>query len=450
MRMASTDLTLMQLSPIEDIIGDLTSCQLFAIFEELAQDGGSLASIPRHARIEGLLRVVSALEEDYSDVFGRLITETAAHLQWSEDMVRYVIQDFFSLLSETSLHTFLESEIGPESAEQTFVSNRHRGAQHMLVAPEVVLHILSAGVPTSAIEAMILSLAAGVPCVIRTSSRERAAARFFLNVLRMETPELARHVAVVTWPHDDLKFAERIAEARPTIVFHGSEASIHTFAQSLPTSVPVHTFGHRISFGLVSPGAQLTDETIRVLARRIAQDATLFEGRGCMSMQTLFVMPHASQLDLAERIAKSLIDDGFPALADRFERTSPPEHIAAEHMQQIGVAEFAGSAHTSPLGNALVWDEPALRSSPGWRHLHLSTVSDFEVLLDAISPYRHALSTAGIYLDTRRTQSTAKLLGQAGVRRICPIGRMQRPLILSAHDGQQRIRPWFRICDLEG
>lgn len=450
MRMASTDLTLMQLSPIEDIIGDLTSCQLFAIFEELAADGGDLASIARHERIAGILRVISALEEDYTDVFGRLITETAAHLRWSEDMVRYVIRDFFSLLSDTSLHTFLESEIGPESAEQTFVSHHRRGAQHMLVAPEVVLHILSAGVPTSAIEAIILSLAAGVPCVIRTSSRERAAARFFLNIMRTEAPELARHVAVVTWPHDDPSFAERIAEAQPTIVFHGSEASIHAFEQSLPQPTKIHAFGHRISFGLVSPGAHLTQETIRVLAHRIARDVTLFEGRGCMSMQSLFVMPHASQLDLAERIADALINDAFPAIDKEFPRTPPPEDIAAEHMQQIGVAEFSGNAHTSPLGNALVWEEPALRSSPGWRHLHLSTVSDFEVLLDAISPYRHALSTAGIYLDTRRTQSTAKLLGQAGVRRICPIGRMQRPLILSAHDGQQRIRPWFRICDLEG
>jgi len=448
--MASTDLTLMQLSPIEDIIGDLTACQLFAIFEELAADGGALDSIPRHERIRRLIRVVRAFETEYLDVFGRLVTETAAHLSWSETMVRYVIKDFFSLLSETSLHTFLDSEIGPETAEQTFVSHPKRGAQSMLVPPEVVLHILSASVPTTAIEAMILSIAAGVPCVIRTSAHERASARFFLNVLRMEAPELARHIAVVTWPHDNPAFATRIAEARPTVVFHGSDTSIQRFYQSLPTFTRVHPFGHRISFGLISPGAALTQETIRLLAEDIARDVTLFEGRGCMSMQTLFVMPHAAQKDLALRIQDALIEHGFPTLREAFPRTPAPDDIAAAQMQQIGVAEFEGTVRQSPDGNALVWKTAALRSSPGWRHLHICSVPDFETLMDAISPHRHALSTAGVYLDTRRAHSTAKLLAQAGVRRICPIGRMQRPLILSAHDGQPRIRPWFQICDLEG
>lgn len=448
--MASTDLTLMQLSPIEDIIGDLTACQLFAIFEELSQDAGALDSLSRTERIRSLVRVTRAFETEYNDVFGRLITETAAHLNWSEAMVRYVIQDFFSLISEHSLHTFLESEIGPESAEQTFVSHPQRGAQHMLVPPDVVLHILAASVPTSAIEAIILSLAAGVPCVVRTSSEERASARFFLNVMRMVAPELARHAAVVTWPHDNPAFAERIAEAQPTVVFHGSDTSIHTFYQSLPKLTHLHTFGHRVSFGLVAPGASLTEESIRVLARKISRDITLFEGRGCMSMQTLFVMPHASQKDLAERIANQLVDDALPRIAKNFPRTTPPNTVAAEQMQQIGVAEFNGSARTSPHGNALVWHAPALRSSPGWRHLNLSTVNDFETLLDAISPHKHTLSTAGVYLDTRRAQSTAKLLAHAGVRRICPIGRMQRPLMLTAHDGQLRVRPWFRLCDFEG
>lgn len=448
--MASTDLTLMQLSPIEDIIGDLTACQLFAIFEELSSDGGALDSIPRHERIRRLIRVVRAFETDYIEVFGRLVTETAAHLSWSETMVRYVIKDFFSLLSETSLHTFLESEIGPETVEQTFVSHPKRGAQHMLVPPEVVLHILSASMPTTAIEAMILSVAAGIPCVIRTSAHERASARFFLNVMRMEAPELARHIAVVTWPHDNPAFAERIAEAKPTVVFHGSDRSIHQFYQSLPTLTAVHPFGHRISFGLISPGASLTDQSIRVLSEEIARDVTLFEGRGCMSMQTLFVMPHASQKDLATKIADALIEHGFPAMHAEFPRTPPPRDIAAQHMQQIGVAEFSGAARNSPHGNALLWNDAQLRSSPGWRHLHICTISDFEALLHALTPHRHALSTAGVYLDTRRAHSTAKLLAQAGVRRICPIGRMQRPLILSAHDGRPRIRPWFQICDLEG
>lgn len=448
--MASTDLTSTQMSPLEDIIGALKPCQFGAILDDLSVHGATLRAIPRRERVRRIVQVVRSLQTDQAAIAHRLITECSSQIGWSEAMTRYVLHDCLKLMSEAALHALLHDELGPESTEDTFSANTWRATQRMLVPPEAVVHVLSSTVPTTAIEAIVLSLAAGVPCLIRTSQHERAAGRFFLHALRYEAPELAEHVAVITWPHDDERFAIELAKYRPTIVFHGSDESLRSFRQSLPQELDIHGFGHRIGFGLITPHETLTRRKQEDLADQIALDATLFEGGGCMSMQTLFVLPHPTQRDLPVQLARLLVERSFPKIAQQFPRLPLPVDVAAQHMQELGVAAFSGQAFAGEAGNALVWREPALRSSPGWRHLNICSVPNLDAVLDAIGPYRDTLSTAGVYMHNQTLRCTATLLGQAGVRRICPIGRMQRPVLLRAHDGHPKIRPWFRLCDLEG
>lgn len=448
--MASPDLTRTQMSPREDIVGALQPHQLSAIVEELAQGGASLRAMPRAARVDAIVRAITSLKQENAHIFQRLITESAGQLGWSEAMARFVLQDLLKLMSAPGLMTLLHDELDHESHEQTFVANTWRATQRMLVAPEVVVHILSSTVPTTAIEALVFSLAAGVPCLLRSSQHELAAGRFFLRVLREAAPELAEHAAVVTWPSDDERFVAAITPHRPQIVFHGSDRSLHRFRKSLNEELPVQAFGHRISFAVIAPPAPLSSHAIDALADGLALDATLFEGQGCMSPQTVFVLPHPAQKDLAKRLATQLTERAFPALAERFPRGPVPPKIAAAQMQQIGVASFTGRALQGAAGNALLWDQVELRDAPGWRHLHLCTLSNLEALVDALEPYRHQLSTAGIHIHPRSLQSASQLLARMGVRRVCPIGHMQRPVLLRSHDGQRRVRPWFQSCDLEG
>lgn len=448
--MASTDLTSIQMSPHEDIVGVLKPSQLRAILEELAFGQPTLRAIPRHQRIEGLVQTVRALKNEESAIYQRLITECADQISWSEAMTKHVLDDLLKLISTPSLTTLLHDELGPETNEDRFQSNPWRATLRYLRPPEVVVHILAATVPTTPIEAILLSIAAGVPCLIRSSEHERAAGRFFLSALRKVAPELADHVAVVTWPSDDELFSHALAHTRPQIVFHGSDESIHNFRCSVPDELQIQAMGHRISFGVLAPDGPLTRKTLLELCDQIALDATLFEGMGCMSLQTLFVLPHPSQKDLARTVARILVEQSFPKIEATFPRQPLPIDIAAAHMQQLGVVAFAGKAFQGSDGNALLWKEVELRSSPGWRHLHVCNAPHLDAVFEALAPYRDNLSTAGMYLPQERAESVAKLLAQSGVRRICRFGHMQRPIFLRAHDGQPRLRAWFQSCDLEG
>lgn len=448
--MASPDISFTQMLPDDDLVGELTPARLASVLQDLIDEGASLRKLTRHERIEGLHAVCAALRDAADHQRRRMATEAAASTGWSAAMVNRILDDLLTLLSQAGISTLLNEELGEEDAANTFRAHRLRATTRLLVAPELVVHVLSGNVPTTAIEAMVLSLAAGVPALIRTSSRERSTARFFLAALRERAPELARHLAVVSWNAEDPSFMRELDRRSPLIVVHGSDDTINRFRHHTTEPTRLLSFGHRVSFGLIEADERLPGSTITQLAERFALDASLFEGGGCMSPQTLFVIPHPSQPDLPRRLARALAEEGFPAVAERYPRPQTPTEIAAAQMQQVGVAAFVGKAFETPSGNALCWSETQLRSSPGYRHVHVVGAASLEDVIAALQPYRAHLSTAGLHVPESRMSDVSRQLAHAGVRRLCPPGRMQRPVLLRAHDGRPRLRDWFTSCDREG
>lgn len=448
--MATHDLTQLQMFPDADVARALTPTQLQNGIEGLQANAGALAQIPREERILALVATCQSLLVPNASRMQRMVTECASESGWSEAMVRFVIQDLLRLLDVPGLQTLLTGELGPATHDSTFITNTHRATQRMLVPPTCVAHILAATVPTTAIEALVLTLAAGIPCLIRTSTAGRVSARFFLAALRDHAPELARHAAVVTWDSGDDAFHQALQATKPTLVVHGSDTTIQSIQRAFDAPLPLFGYGHRYSFGLVAPKQAMTKGQLENLAIRIATDASLFEGGGCMSPQSIFVLPPAAQPHLDEELAEAIVRRGFAAAQNQFPRATPPADVAARQMQECGVATFTGKAFTSPEGNALVWRTPELRSSSGFRHLHVARVRSFEELLTVLGPSRHNLSTAGVELLGRESSEIHALLASVGVRRICTIGRMQRPLLLRAHDGIPRVAAWFHACDVEG
>lgn len=448
--MASRDLTQTQFLPDDEVLGTLKPHQFASALQELRDNADALRAIPRDVRIDAVVRICEGLLTNELGIFARLVTECAAQNGWSEAMVRLVLTDLLRLLSRPGLATLLHDELGPQSADASFASHAYRATQRLLVPPSVVVHIMAATVPTAIIEAFVLSLAAGVPVLVRASREEPITARFFVHALRHFAPELSPYVAAVTWDHNDTRFADAIQEVSPVVVVHGSDASVRAVRHALNEHVVVHGHGHRISFGVIAPDEALTQGRIEELAHDIALDAALFEGGGCMSPQTLFVLPPPAQPRLHSLLAEAIAQRAFPTLHEHLPMATPPVDVAADHMQQRGVATFVGECHEGPAGTVLLWHEPTLRSSHGYRHLHLARIRSLDDVLDALRPYQHQLSTAALFASDRARRSFAPLLAHAGVRRICPFGRMQRPVLLRAHDGLPRLRHWFQICDMEG
>lgn len=448
--MVAADLAHLQLIPGDDIAGELSASQLLQALRKLEANGAKLQAICRHERVHSLARTCRAILDMELAKLELLAAACAQETGWSEQMIRRTTGEFLRLIDEPGLTTLLTDELGPGTRENTFTSSTYRATRRRLVPPPSVVHIMASTVPTASMEAIILSVAAGVPCLIRTSREGRLSARLFLRALREHAPELAEHVAVVTWSPDDESIYPVIDQCRPHIVVHGSDETIFAIKSRLKSPVEISSFGHRYSFGLVAPADALTQGQMKRLAESIALDASLFEGGGCMSPQSIYVLPPASQPNLALELAQLIASHGFPAIDAELPRGKVPTDIAAAHMQQCGLAAFTGKSWSSAVGNVLLWGTLSMRTSPGWRHLNVEKLSSTEDLFNVLAPWRDNLSTAGIYVHDAISNELSLTLSRAGIRRICPIGRMQRPVLLRAHDGLPRVRPWFRICDIEG
>lgn len=219
----------------------------------------------------------------------------------------------------------------------------------------------------------------------------------------------------------DQTVAEVRAQARPgtTVYGHGHAWSCAWVTdQELPSDP-------RIPQGFASPW------------RRLAADAALYDGRGCLSPSVVFTpLP---------------LDRALDALAEAMEAAQARWPRGAIHPAEAAL-ERQHRARTKVLGQ--------LRTSPGWslhglEPAHLSphslprslAIVSVPALSDAVacaSRWGRALSTVGTD-DPRAAQPWL----QAGATRICPIGRMQRPPLNRVHDGVYWISQTFRATGTE-
>ena len=164
--MASPDISFTQMLPDDDLVGELTPARLASVLQDLIDEGESLRRLARHERIEALHEVCAALRDPADHQRQRMATEAAASTGWSAAMVNRILDDLLTLLSRAGISTLLNEELGEEDAANTFRAHRLRATTRLLVAPELVVHVLSGNVPTTAIEAMVLSLAAAASALV--------------------------------------------------------------------------------------------------------------------------------------------------------------------------------------------------------------------------------------------------------------------------------------------
>ena len=446
--MASPDLSYTQMLPSGDVTGELSPSQIEALTTQLCADHRALEELGRQERVRMIARTCAWLAED-GELLARMVTEGSAHTGYHPETLRQSLVELLGLFTPAALLSLLEDELGPEVPAGAVTSHRLRATERVLSSPRCCVQIHAATVPTAAMEGLLLSLCAGVPTIIRTSDHERATARFALKALRRRAPTLARHAAVVSWPSASDAHVRAAALAHPLFVCHGSDHSIAAVRAAVEDQAEVMGYGHRLSCLVIAPSTAMTGPAITRLADAIALDCALFEGQGCMSPQTAFVVPPADQPELAEQLAEALIRSALPRCAEQLPRGVMPPAVAAEQMQLAGVAAFTGHAERTAAGTVLRHDDGAFHPSPGWRLLHVSRCVSEAALFEALETQRHHLSTAGLYCNDPDQERLAQRLAAVGFRRVCRPGRMQRPVLLRAHDGVPRVRDWFRICDIE-
>jgi hypothetical protein len=303
-------------------------------------------------------------------------------------------------------------------------------AQSPQTPPCDALAILPGNVIGPTIATAYCAAAAGTRLLLKSSSRELALAEIVAAQFATLRPELASGLSTMRWSGGDEDFEGKIFRSVRRIVAFGSDDTIGDIRRRAPAGVTVIGYGSSYSVGYVAAASDRT-----AAASAAALDVALFDQRGCLSPQTIYVEgDEAKAIVFAHALA-----DQLASLAERLPRARAGENeraAAAEFLRRLRVRAMAPVTHaldTVLLGNELAgapnyivgvedFGEPVCAGFG--RIVIVKPATGIAEAARAISSLKHRLDTIGVAgVEAGREAAFAA----CGARRICTLGEMQRP-----------------------
>lgn len=305
--------------------------------------------------------------------------------------------------------------------------------------PAVTAVWLAGSVPTAAFSAILLPLLAGSAVYVKPASADRRSPRLFVESLRAVDEKLAAAVA--------LGADERALEQADAVVLHGSDETLRELRARVPVDRPLVVHGHKFSAAAVGRDAPLA-----AAADALAFDASLWDGRGCLSPAYAFVedVPAGRAQSFGEALAAALeraasaLPRGALSDAERAWLHDARASFAARDDARVWLSR-------APLAWSLVLSD--FRGAPPFagqlRCLPLVRVNSLEEVESWCASFAPHLSTLAHAGFGARAEALVPAALRAGASRVCPLGRMQLPPLDWRHDGVDPLRSLVRALDRE-
>ncbi len=278
-----------------------------------------------------------------------------------------------------------------------------------------VLVVLASNLPGLAVQPLLPALALRRPILLKSPSAEPLFTPVLVAGLSRRLPALGTAVAALTWRGGDRELEGPLLSAVSRIVAYGDDASVDDLASRAPGRVA--RFGAKASLALLA-----ADAVIPEAARGLARDVALFDQRGCLSVQAVFVEgDDGAAARMATVLARELAE-----LADRWPPGPVDPAAAARLHQTTAELQMRGLPVSSAgLGRGTVWVEPELRFSPsaGLRSVAVHPVRSLRRVPEALHEWSGRLqgaAVAGSVPDSVRGE-----LAALGVSRFTEPGRLQ-------------------------
>lgn len=307
-------------------------------------------------------------------------------------------------------------------------------ALEQLPAPGVgltALAVLPGNVVGPTIATAFCAAMAGATVMLKSSSRELCLAEIVANQFESLGPPLAGTLHAMRWTGGDADFEAKIFPLVSRVVAFGDDATIKDISRRAPRTTSVIGYGSAFSIGLVPAGADIVEA-----AGSAASDIALFDQRGCLSPQTLYVegdearaivFAHALRLAL-ERTGRFLPR----APAGEAEKAAVAEFIRRLLVRALPPKTHALETviigpHTAGIPEYVVGVEPWSRPvCAGFGRIAIvKPTINIEQAALAAGTLQDQLDTVGVAGAISPQTRTA--LAACGALRICKLGEMQRP-----------------------
>ena len=299
------------------------------------------------------------------------------------------------------------------------------------VARSAVLAILPGNVLGPAIATAYCAAAAGATLMLKSSSRELCLANVVAEQFESLGPPIAGTLKALRWTGGDEDFESKIFPLASRIVVFGDDATIADVERRAPRKGTVLGYGSAYSLGYVPGGSDIT-----AASTAAASDVALFDQRGCLSPQTIYVEgDEAKAILFAHALSGALAQVG--RALPRGRAGDAEKAAVAEFIRRLMVRALAPKTHA--LDTVIIG--PNFGGVPEFvvgveafsaptcagfgRIVAVKPVNSASQAAGAAKTLGHRLDSIGVASELSTTLRDA--FADCGASRLCSLGEMQRP-----------------------
>lgn len=383
-----------------------------------------------------------------------LLPSTAA---LSPEMAEAVLDEMAADWTAARLSALLDAELGRPSALNGFVElGGPRPDSDLLrtmaVGPRLCVQIVAGSVPGVGVSALLRSLLVKAPTLLKPGRGDVVLPVLFARTLAEVDGGLGAAAAVVYWPGGSTALEDAALARAEVVTGYGSDRTVSELRARTPITARFVAYHHRVSVGVVGREA-LAAADLPAVAAEVARAVALFDQRGCVSPQLVYV--EAGGERSAEAFAEALA--GALRELEAILPTGALDPAEASALQQArGTAELlAGSGSGRILhggsGSWTVLFEPHPQPLPplAGRFARVRPLASLDELPELLEPLAGHLQTVGHAGLGARLVRLAGELGRVGASRVVPFREVAFPPPWWHHDGRGPLTDLVRWVDLE-
>ncbi|HET6362792.1 MAG TPA: acyl-CoA reductase [Gemmatimonadota bacterium] len=358
-----------------------------------------------------------------------------------------VLDAGFAPWTEGALLDRAETELGDAGALDGFVALG--SARRMALGPRLAVAFASRGVPTTPVGDVVDLLSVKAPIWLKPAAGSDDLAVRFAGTLAEIDPGIGAAIEVSGWPRGARQGRE-VLGAADLVMATGRRGTLAAIEQLAPEGARLVLHGPRLSAAVVTRSALESD--VEGCVGALADDVAFAGQAGCLSPVVAWV--EGGGQELLEALHAACVER-WPAPARR--EGEPGERAAWAEWAAVRQVERAAGAPIAVIGDqdsgwSIEWrpeaGPPAPPSAP--RILAIAPLADPIEAVDLCARARGTVASVGVAGTAAEIERLTMPLARAGVERVTPLGRMQRPPAGWRRDGRPSIADLVRWVDREG
>lgn len=439
---------------LEVAVPILSEAQLETLSDRVRHAGRTYLKTLTIAEIVDIVDAAIARLLDRDDPYRRKAEELLPLVTgYDSEMIRLGLTEYLKTFRKHQLHKFIaEDFVNPHMLDD--FQPVPKGGSVRAFGPDLLLHIWAGNVPGLPLWSLISGLLVKAGNIGKVPSAEPLFAGWFAQLLAEIDPKLADCLAVVWWKGGDEAPENALLKQADVVLAYGGNESLAAIRSRTPVTTRCLTYGHKVSFGMVSRAALDTRKALSV-AHQAAYDVIRYDQQGCYSPHLFFVERggKVSPQEFTQYVANELA---------AFERKFPRRELSIEEAGSLAAWRNAEETkgfsqdNRAVMGDAAgawsavyVEDTEDLSPSGLNRTIKIVAIDRLEDAAPRIAPFKTMLQTVGIAAAPEELFALAKLLGEVGVTRISALGHMTAPEPGWHHDGRFNLLDLVTLTEIE-